>query len=161
MPNSSVQVLLLSAKAAEDDAVDSAMMNVENVLFHRSKGDMFNPTQPTAVWKMSKSTHPANVAAKNFPPAAREARLLDAMMLKRLPNTKTGTRRLMKDMIPSTIKPSCSASLATICVSLLINNIVTPTMMPTNMICKVLPRENGVNKLPGTMSSTMRYSWEN
>ena len=37
-PSFSVQVLLFSVNAAVDDAVDSAMMNVENVLFHRSNG---------------------------------------------------------------------------------------------------------------------------
>ena len=80
---------LFSANAAEDDAVETAIMNVENVLFHRSSGVIRIFAQVRTVWKRIRRMHPASVPAKNFPPAARELKSLDAMILKRLPNKNT------------------------------------------------------------------------
>ena len=48
-PSFPIHVFLLSASAAEDDAVVTAMRNVENILFHRSGGAIRIFTQVAAV----------------------------------------------------------------------------------------------------------------
>jgi hypothetical protein len=98
-----IHVWILSEKAAEDDAVVTAITKVDKILFQRSAGERPLLIHVIIMCSTTIIRLPNAAITRYLPPVASLEKSLEATIVNMLPNTKAGTRVLITFMMPLTI----------------------------------------------------------